>query len=225
MNLIYGADSTAPANTRLTNGYTLYDWVMRMSCYPSFWGRSVTGKGRITAEEIEFLRNKKCKIACILRDFKEEIIASNNGTEDGLNAVEAAIALGIPQNKGIVLFADIPSDWQVNHNWMMGFANMLLENGYLPGFLGNTDSDKNFCFDRQCSHYIQATRNTNHRHTLYWSKEPRYKFDPELWVPYAPSELLPQDMHLWQYGDIKFHGISVHRNYARDDSILNHFLA
>lgn len=27
----------------------------------------------------------------------------------------------------------------------------------IPGFIGNTDSSKNFNFDRQCSHYVQAT--------------------------------------------------------------------
>lgn len=224
MNLIYGVDSTYPANGRLTNGYTLYDWIMRMSCYPSFWGRYITGEKTINPTEIEFLRNKKCKIACFLSHFKEEIIASDNGLEDGRFAVQAAKCLGIPQNRNIALFADIPSDWQINHNWMIGFANTILENGYIPGFIGNTDSEQNFCFNRQCSHYIQATRETNHIQTLYWGKRPRYQFEPEVWAPYAPSELLPKDMHLWQYGDIKFHRITAHKNYTQSKSILNHFL-
>lgn len=59
MSLIYGTNSGMPANTRLTNGYTLYEWVMRKSCFPSFWGRSLTGERKITAEEIEFLRSKR----------------------------------------------------------------------------------------------------------------------------------------------------------------------
>ncbi len=30
------------------------------------------------------------------------------------------------------------------------------------------------CFDRQCSHYVQATKEKNHKHALYWAKQPRY---------------------------------------------------
>ena len=48
MALIYGAESRIPANTPLTNGYNLYDWVMRKSCFPSFWGRTLTGEGALT---------------------------------------------------------------------------------------------------------------------------------------------------------------------------------
>lgn len=224
MKLIYGVDSAYPATVRLTNGYTLYDWVMRMSCYPTFWGRYITGEWKVKPKELEFLRSKKCKIPCLLRHFKEEVVASNDGKRDAKIAVAAAKELDIPQNKGIALFADIPSSWQVNHNWMIGFSNVLLENGYLPGFVGNTDSEQNFCFDRQCSHYVQATKDKNHKHTLYWGKRPKYKFDPEVWAPYAPSKLLPKDMHLWQYGDIKFHKITVHKNYTQNESILQYFL-
>ena len=149
MSLIYGTDSAMPANTRLTNGYNLYEWVMRKSCFPSFWGRSLTGERRITAEEIEFLRSKRCKIALVIRDLNEQEICQNDGTHSAIKAVEAAKNAGVPQNKGIALFAYIPSEWSVNHNWMTSFAGNLLNNGYIPGFIGNTDSSKNFNFDRE----------------------------------------------------------------------------
>lgn len=219
MSLIYGVDSKFPANTRLTNGYLLYDWIMRKSCYPSFWGRSITGESVIAKEEMEYLKSKNCKIACILRDFSETVISSNNGTDDALKAIEAAKNLGIPQNKGIALFADIPSDWSINHNWMIGFASNVLNNGYIPGFMGNTDSSKNFNFGRQCSHYVQATRDIDQFKAIYWAKEPKYDFDPEIWAPYAPSELLPHDMHLWQYGEIEFHAITADKSYVRDETV------
>ena len=138
MSLIYGTDSAMPANTRLTNGYNLYEWVMRKSCFPSFWGRSLTGERRITAEEIEFLRSKRCKIALVIRDLNEQEICQNDGTHSAIKAVEAAKNAGVPQNKGIALFAYIPSEWSVNHNWMTSFAGNLLNNGYIPGFIGNT---------------------------------------------------------------------------------------
>ena len=225
MPLIYGADSIMPADTRLTNGYTLFDWVMRKSCFPSFWGRSLTGEGQVTASEIEFLRSKHCKVAFTIRDLAEPEISQNDGTHSAVRAIEAAKAMGIPQNKGIALFAYIPSDWSVNHNWMMGFASNLLNSGYVAGFIGNTDSSKNFNFDRQCSHYVQATRNADQLHAVYWSTEPKYDFDPDIWASYAPSELLPHDMHLWSYGTVDFHSVHATKVYARDSSVLNCCLA
>ena len=167
MSIIYGADSKYPSNQKLTNGFLLYDWVVRKSCYPSFWGRSITGEGVITQEEIEFLKSRNCKIACMLRDLNEPEISSNDGVNDALEAAMAAKALGVPENSGIALFADIPTDWSVNHNWMISFASTLLNNGYIPGFVGNTDSSKNFNFGRQCSHYVQATRANEQLYAMY----------------------------------------------------------
>lgn len=224
MAMIYGVDSTVPANTRLTNGYLLYDWVMRKSCYPSFWGRTLIGEGAITESEMNFLKSKNCKIALILRNFTEAEISTNNGVNSAMKTIEAAKAKNIPQNKEIALFVYVNPEWSVNHNWMMGFASTMLNNGYIPGFIGNTDSSKNFNFGRQGSHYIQATREHDEYHALYWSLEPKYKFDPDRWAPYAPSEILPKDMHLWQYGTIDFHSISVNKNYVRDESVMKHFL-
>lgn len=223
MSLVYGVDSRVPASTRLTNGYNLYEWVMRMSCFPSFWGRSLTGDGAITSEEIEFLKRKKCKIALIVRDLIEEIISSNNAEKDSQRVIEIAKNLGVPQEQGIALFAEIPSHWSVNHNWMIDYANNLLNSGYIPGFIGNTDSSKNFNFGRQCSHYVQATRKNDQLHAVYCSTEPKYKFEPESWAPYAPSQLLPNDIHLWQYGKIKFHSLKVNKCYARDEAVTKCF--
>ncbi len=223
MSLIYGVESTMPSNTLLTNGYSLFEWVMRKSCYPSFWGRSLTGEGTVTQEEIDFLKSKNCKIALIIRDLTEAEISGNDGTQTAMKAIEAAKAMGVPQNAGTALFAYIKPDWSVNHNWMMSFAANLVNNGYIPGFIGNTDSSKNFNFDRQCSHYVQATRNANQFNALYWSAEPKYDFDPEAWAPYAPSELLPNDMHLWSYGTIDFHDIHVNKIYAQSESAADHF--
>lgn len=223
MSLVYGVDSKTPANTKLTNGYTLYDWVMRKSCFPSFWARNISGEDSLKPTEIEFLMEKNCKIGCIFDDLKEEIISTRNGKDDAARAIEAAKNLGIPQNKGIAIFADIPSDWAVNHNWMMPFAKLILANGYIPGFIGNTDSSKNFNFDRECSHYIQGTKGAHELYAVYWAKEPKYNFNPEVWAPYAPSEILPKDIKLWQYGDIAFHNITVNKSYMRNADFMKFF--
>lgn len=221
MSIIYGADSVMPADTLLTNGYSLYDWVMRKSCFPSFWGRNITGWNRITESEKDFLRQKRCRVALIMRELSESEISQNDGTARAVEAVEAAKSLGVPQNSGIALFAYFNPEWSVNHNWMISYASYVVNNGYIPGFIGNTDSSKNFNFGRQCSHYVQATRSYSQLYAVYWSTEPKYYFDPDIWAPYAPSELLPDDMHLWNYGSIDFHSIHAEKLYARDESVMN----
>ena len=223
MNLIYGTKTKMPANTRLTNGYTLYDWVMRMGYFPSFWGRNLTGNNAITKEELKFLKEKNCKVAFYISDFDEAAISKNDASSEALKTIEAAKRLGIPQNKGVAIFVDIPSEWSVNHNWMIGFACNLIKNGYIPGFIGNTDSSKNFNFDRQCSHYIQATRKNDQLSALYWATEPKYPFHPEAWAPFAPSEITPNDIHLWSYGSLEFHGIKADKCYCRDTSFTKFF--
>lgn len=223
MAMIYGADSVVPVNTRLTNGYTLFDWVMRMSCYPSFWGRTLLGDMTVTTDEIEFLHRQKCKVGFIVNNFSETEISSNEDVEKAMLAIKAMDKLGIPRDQGITIFAYINPDWCVNHNWMLSFAYQIAKNGYVPGFIGNTDSSLNFNFGRQCSHYVQANNKYYHIPTVYWATEPKLNFEPSLWVPYAPSQLLPQDMHLWNYGRINFHNICVQKSYMRDKSIMQSF--
>ena len=153
--MVYGVDSAIASNTQLTNGYRLYDWVMRQNSNPDFWGRTLLGHDPITREEIDYLQGKKCRIALVIRDLTEAGVSTYEGEPDALRAVEAAKGLGVPEHAGIALFAEIHSDWSINHNWMISFAQTLFENGYIPGFIGNTDSARNFNFDRQCSHYVR----------------------------------------------------------------------
>lgn len=209
MKNIFGVNSVTPSNTKLKNGYTMYDWVIRERCFPTFWGRSLNGENPITAEEIGFLRSKDCKILLVIRDLTEARVSSNNGAEDALRAIEAAKALGIQQNAGIALFAEIKPEWSINHNWMISFAGTILANGYIPGFIGNTDSSKNFNFDRQCSHYVQATEDVNQFGAVYCATEPKISAMPEEWCPYCPSALEPEDMDLWACGKTSFGELEI----------------
>ena len=90
-----------------------------MSSVPSFWGRYITGKNRLTSEEIGFLHENDCGIALIFNDLTEEIVSTSNGIEDGLRAANAAKLIGAPKHYGIAIFAEIKDDWSVNHNWMI----------------------------------------------------------------------------------------------------------
>lgn len=220
MKTIFGVSSATPINKKLKNGYTMYDWVKRQRCFPAFCMRTLSGKDKITAEEIEFLKSKDCKIGLVIRDLTEAKVSGINGTEDALKAVEAAKELGVPQNEGIALFAEIKPEWSVNHNWMISFARIVSANGYVPGFIGNTDSSKNFNFDRQCSHYVQATKDVNYFNAVFMATEPKCDKMPDEWVPYCPSALEPEDMHLWCCGTTTFDFTGVEDVYAKDDKIL-----
>lgn len=220
MNYLFGMRSDMKSNSRLKNGYTLFDWVMRQRGFPAFWFRPLLGENPLTEEEIKFLNSKDCKIALVLDNLSETIVSGTNGTREGLAAVEAATNMGVPQYSAIAIFANIKEGWSVNHNWMISFAQTLASNGYVPGFIGNTDSSKNFNFDRQCSHYIQATGNVHNFNAVYCATEPKCVGDVEEWSPYCPSAIQPDDIHLWMAGTITFDTIISDAIYARDKKIL-----
>lgn len=220
METLFGIRSDIPANTKLKNGYVLFDWIMRQRGIPAFWGRSLSGENPLTQSEIDFLKSKDCKIMLIMDDLTEEKISATDGTADAVKATDAAKAIGVPQNDEIAIFADIKDDWSVNHNWMLSFARTLQLNGYITGFIGNTDSSKNFNFDRQCSHYVQAAIDEFYNNTIYCATEPKLENEPDEWCPYCPSELQPDDIRLWMTGTIMFDGISVDVVYAKDEKML-----
>lgn len=60
--IIFGVDSKFPANKQLKNGYTIYEWISRQRCFPSFWGRDLLGDNAITKSEIEFLKEKNVRL-------------------------------------------------------------------------------------------------------------------------------------------------------------------
>lgn len=218
MKTFFGVCSDAQANLRLKNGYTLYDWIKRQRCFPAFWGRTLLGENCITEEEIDFLRSQDCKVLLIARDLSEATVSGINGTKDALRAAEAARALGVPA--GTAIFAQIEPHWSVNHNWMLSFAHTMVSNGYVPGFIGNTDSSKNFNFDRQYSHYVQATKEVNAFGAVVMATEPKCKKVPAKWAPYCPSALEPEDIQLWACGMTTFDKITTDDVYAQDEKIL-----
>ncbi len=220
MKTIFGVHSATPINKTLKNGYTMYDWVKRQKGFPAFCMRTLSGEDKITAEEIEILKGKDCKIGLVIGDLTEVRVSAVNGTEDALRAVEAAKELGVPQNEGIALFAEIKPAWSVNHNWMISFAQAVSANGYVPAFIGNTDSSINFNFDRQCSHYVQATNDINGFGAVFMATEPKLDGVPEEWAPYCPSALEPEDMHLWCCGTTTFDLVQVDDVYAKDENAL-----
>ena len=220
MKTIYGVNSATPINKKLKNGYTLYDWVMRQKGFPAFCMRTIGNDNGLSENEIEFLRNNDCKIGLVLSDFSENQLSSSNGTQDALLAVQEAKKIGVPQNNNIAIFAEVNPNWSINHNWMISFANTLWINGYVAGFIANTDSSKNFNFDRQCSHFVQATNEYNQFDTVYCSTEPKLDSFNGHWMPYCPSAMDPKDIHLWESSNTYFDNIKIGDVYAQDEKVL-----
>ena len=122
MKTKFGVNPAALINKKRKNGHTMYDWVKQQKHFPAFCMRTLCGENAISEKEIEFLREKDCKIGLVIRDLTEAAVSGVNGTQEALRAVETAKELGVPQNAGIALFAEIRPEWSVNHNWMISFA-------------------------------------------------------------------------------------------------------
>lgn len=103
---------------------------------------------------------------------------------------------------------------------MISFAQVISANGYIPGFIANTDSSKNFNFDRQCSHYVQATKDTDYFGAVFGATEPELDGMPEKWAPYCPSALNPEDISLWICGATAFDSTSVEDVYGANEKVL-----
>lgn len=213
---IFGVRSKTSANTKLSNGYTLYDWVMRKNCPPAFWARSISGEEIVTKDELEFLKNKNCKIALLFDELTENEVSSGNGKESAEKAIKAAQELGVPEDENIAIIAVIEDSWSVYNGWMINFAKELRSKGYMPGFIGNTDSSMNFNFDRHYSHFFEAGNNA-----ICGATQPKINGEPAEWRPYAPSAVEVFDIQLWQTEEDKYKDINFAYIYACDDDTLN----
>ena len=212
---VFGVQSDSPANTRLTNGYTLFDWVVRQNCFPAYWGRSVSGKTAITKAEIDFLADRDCGVLLVFDDITAVDVAKKDGTKDAERAISAVEKLGIEGDGQIAIFAEIKDNMNVNHNWMLSFASKLIVNGYMAGFIGNTDSSDNFNFDSEYSHYLRAGGIG-----VCISTKPQTNEHVYDWTPYSPSALPVADVAFWRNGKKEFMGISYNTIYSKDASPL-----
>lgn len=202
--LLFGVDSTVQSNDVLQNNLTEFEWVKRNKIYPNFWGRNITGKNSLTRKEISFLHNMGCKIAVI------DTEANTTGTEEqgklyAKKIALTAMELGIPQ--GTAIFMEIDESAMVSSNYLIGYANGLISEGYTPGFKTSTDAYSDF--DRA---YCLAIRVDKEAITkcLIWSITPSIEkynkittshfIHPDEWKPYAPSCITRNDISIWQYG-------------------------
>ena len=203
-NMYFGVDTTFPANTLLQNNITLFDWVERNKLQPNFWGRNIFGANCITKEEIEFLRNRGCRVALIY-----EPINSKETEEDGILSAQEIFdhIFKLGMRKDIAVFLEIQDVETVTNSYMLGFAKELLNLNLTPGFKANTDAQ--FMFDRKFSRCLNNYRDVFEK-CIVWATAPNldeyyrttnsHLVHPDVWIPFAPSGINKNDICIWQYG-------------------------
>ena len=125
-----------------------------------------------------------------------------------------------------MVFVRFGDDEFMNHNWMISFAAILSEYGYLAGFIGNTDSSLNFCFDRECGHFYNATKQIGCYGALYGATEPDCNAPENGWKPYFPSDFSADDISLWESREVIKCGEAELASpvYARDTGVFENLI-
>ena len=230
--LLFGVDSKVRSDNLLQNNLTEFEWVTRNKLYPNFWGRNITGENCLTKEEIAFIHKKGCKIAAICNSDIAAMETAEQGSVQAEKAVVAALKLDIPE--GTTIFLEIAEASHATAEYMKGYVQGLLAEGYIPGFKANTDANNSF--DREYSGGMQESPEL-FRQCLIWATAPSLKeyekittthlIHPDSWGPYAPSGTTRQDIAVWQYGrdchpihDNEGIETSFHINLVKDENVI-----
>ncbi len=202
--LLFGVDSKVQANDILQNNLTEFEWATRNKLYPNFWGRHIKGDDCLSKEEIAFLHSKGCKIAPIYSTTELK-----NTEEQGINEARkaAAVAVELGISEGTAIFLEISESATVTRNYMRGYAQGLMEEGFTPGF--KADTDAKYDFDREYSRGLQTDKDVFDK-CIVWATAPSLEeyervttthlIHPDNWVPFAPSGIIRNEIAIWQYG-------------------------
>ena len=202
--LFFGVDSRIQADDVLQNNITEFEWAVRNKIYPNFWGRNLEGENSLSKAEIKFLHSKGCKIAAMYSDSGAKK-TEEQGKMLAKKADLKAFELGIPQ--GTAIFLEIGESEDATRDFMKGFAETLIAEGYTPAFKASTDAK--FSFDREFSRGLQTDKDIFSK-CLVWAVTPSlaeydrvtttHLIHPDNWIPYAPSGITRKDIAIWQYG-------------------------
>ena len=202
--LLFGIDTKIETDDLLQNNITQFEWAVRNKIYPNFVGRNIVGENSLNKEEIKFLHSKGCKIAAIYSDAGEKK-SEEQGKLLAKKIDIRALELGIPE--GVAIFLEIGEKENVTRDFMLGFAKMMIAQGYTPAFKANTDAK--FSFDREFSRGMQTNKDVFDK-CLIWAVAPTlaeydgitttHLIHPDNWTPYAPSGITRADIAIWQYG-------------------------
>lgn len=220
--LYFGVDSETPTDTLLQQNLSQFEWATINKLYPNFWGRYIGGENALSKEEASFIRKAGCKIAPIFNGYdkaNENTITAEQGAIAAKKAFIAASELGF--RLGTIIFLEIDEKSNVASEYLQGFAESLLKDGYIPGFYANTDS-KSSSFSHQFSRGHGNAPDVFNKCKV-WATSPNlpeyfetvdtHTIHPDNWKPYCPSCITRDQIAIWQYGR-KCHPV--------DDDLGNH---
>lgn len=219
--MIFGVDSAISANARLANGFQTFDWVVRKSRYPTFWGRHLDGKFGITKGEMAFIHEKGCKIILIYTGACEDAASIPPQPHDGAKAIDAAKKMRIPRNRSTAIFVKARADRTLPDNWVFDYANTLSNAGYIPGFITDARYSPAVLSDHYHTFFYQLSEAVDRFGSLVWSTEP-YQPEPVSWEPNCPPGLAADAVSLWQTGRFLYSSAVFHENLIKNETILEY---
>lgn len=192
-DVIWGIDSAAKATE------TLYQCVAANFGHPDVWGRYLNTIENVseglTKEEISFLKGKGIKIMPIYNNFREAV-GMQAGRVAAQNAIFHAKRLGIPE--GVFIFANVERFFDVDANWIIGWAELFYNSSYRPGIYHDpTEGPFNdaFCNAVERSKIVKEQ-------VVLWSAEPEIGVTTKSEFPAFKPEKLScgGNVWAWQYG-------------------------
>lgn len=176
----------------------LFQCVMRNFGYPRFWGRylervPLISEG-LTRQEISFIHSKGIKLLPIYNSSREA-----KGYQQGIaaanNAAFNAQILGIPQ--GILLFADIEPYFPIDAEWILGWTEAIVINGYKSGIYNDPTTGG---FNKAFCNAVKEDENVKLLNILWSAQpvlEPSGPQNPPDYQPKAPA--CGGNVWVWQY--------------------------
>ncbi len=192
-NIIWGVDSSSSVDQEL------YDCVVGNFGPPDFWGRYLNTIPNVseglTAEEIALIKENGMKLLPIYNNF-QEALGYREGTVAARNAIYNAERLGIDQ--GVFIFANIENFFEIDADWLIGWADVFFESNYRPGFYHDPIEGG---FSAAYCEAVERSENVRVQ-TVLWSAEPEPGVTPKANHPsYNPaSPDCPANVFAWQYG-------------------------
>ena len=183
---------------------TKEDIVEPTMIHPSFVVQRMGGVHAITKDDIQRLHTQGSKITFVYETGQRKR-TEKQGRYAAKHIIRAASKLGVP--KGTAIFLLVNHDETISREYMSGFAGLLLEAQYTPGF--KLKIQGNHRFVSQFEDGMQ-TNATTLRKCLLWAVEPfvtghdpikieRFSH-PENWPSFVSSDVVQRQIAIWQYG-------------------------
>ena len=204
----FGIDTETRVDELLQHNLTLFEWIRKNQGFPYFIGRRINGDSSLSNDEINYIKANGSKAIPILTPYPQM-----NGIENAKMATAILRNLQIEKNIPVFLAVDAEN---VTNDYLLDYAESIVNSGYIPGFYVDTDSF--YDFDRQFSRAYQSNEELMKKCKL-WALSPEmeeffetkdaHSEKPTFWGPFAPSCINKEQIMIWQYGK-KAHPVNTY---------------